>query len=103
MKDEAFRKTNHLAVAGFLLPFVAVGVAGVFLLFGKGNFVKRSLFLLYAIVVPMILFAGLICSFKSIPRIRDLGDKDYAYSGLTVNLLFLLVYLISLFSPLKSP
>jgi hypothetical protein len=33
---------------------------------------------------------------KSIPRIDDLGDKDYAYTGLFLSIFFLVVFLLSL-------
>jgi len=35
-------------------------------------------------------------SLKSIPKIGDLGDKDYAYSGLVLNGFFATVYLYSM-------
>jgi len=62
MKPYELMKTNHLAVAGFLL----------------------------------IMLTGVVSSVKSIPLIEEKGDKDYAYSGLTLNLLFMLVYITSL-------
>jgi hypothetical protein len=47
-------------------------------------------------LIPLILIAGLFLSLSSIPRIRDLGDKDYAYSGLVLNSFFILLYAGSL-------
>jgi len=44
----------------------------------------------------LLLLAGLTASIRSIPRIASLGDGDYAYSGLTLNILFLSIYAVSL-------
>jgi hypothetical protein len=44
----------------------------------------------------MILVGGLVSSLRSIPLIPERNDKDYAYSGLTLNILFLVVYITSL-------
>ncbi len=89
------RKTNNLAVLGFLLPFVAAAVSGGLILITKKDFGKNIFLVPYVSIVPLLLFCGLICSVRSIPRIPDLGDKDYAYSGLTLNILFLGIYFTS--------
>ena len=95
MKLFEFSKTNHRAVAGFLLPFLAAAVSGLLLLFAEDA--KSLRFSLpYMTIVPLILIAGLVMSFRSIPFIAQLGDRDYAYAGLTLNVLFLFVYLTSL-------
>ncbi len=90
-----FRKTNHYAVAGFLLPILVVALACVFVLFGFVSFpFGYRLFLLA--LIPILLCFGVALSLKSIPRIEELGDKDYAYSGLILNIFFLIIYLYSL-------
>jgi hypothetical protein len=53
--------------------------------------------------VPIILVAGLAAAIRSIPRIKDLGDKDYAYSGLTLNIVFLAVYVFSVVVFISGP
>lgn len=90
-----FRNTNRYAVAGFLLPFLAAALACVVVLFGYRS---RSLgfSLLLLVLLPLLLGAGLVFSIKSIPLIKDWGDKDYAYSGLVLNIFFILLYLYSL-------
>ena len=94
---------GSLAVAGFLAPFIAAGITGVLIL-GLGEDVTSSwISILYLTVVPLALLTGLVCSLKSIPLIDTLGDKDYAYSGLTLNILFLIVYITSLIYFLSSP
>jgi len=92
-----FRKTNHPAIAGFLLPFLAAGATAVLVLTGKGSFQSLAFTLAYLILVPAVLLAGLICSLKAIPLIPERNDKDYVYSGLTLNLLFTAAYILSLF------
>ena len=47
-------------------------------------------------VIPVLLAAGVFLSVKSIALIEEKGDKDYAYSGLVLNLFFALLYLASL-------
>ena len=47
-------------------------------------------------VIPVLLAAGVFLSVKSIAFIEEKGDKDYAYSGLVLNLFFALLYLASL-------
>ncbi|MBN1106090.1 MAG: hypothetical protein JXL84_21960 [Deltaproteobacteria bacterium] len=87
------RKTNHYAIAGFLLPFAAAGLACVFVLFGRNGLLSFRFWIPFFTVIPLILCLGLVSSLKSIPRITDLGDKDYAYSGLVLNIFFVIVYL----------
>ena len=90
------RKTNHLAVVGFLLPFVAGALVGFLVVLVKKDFGRFQFLVPYFTVVPLILCGGLVCSTRSIPLIEERNDKDYAYSGLTLNILFLIVYVISL-------
>lgn len=96
MTTSGVQKPNTLAIAGFLTPFVAAGITGLLIL-GLGEDIKSfKISILYLTIVPLILLAGLVFSLKSIPLIQKLGDKDYAYSGLVLNLLFLVVYVTSL-------
>ena len=91
-----FRKTNHPAIAGFLLPFVAAGVASLYVLYGSRDYtspVSKAVFLVF---LPLILAAGLYASFRSLRLIAEKGDKDYAYSGLVLNVFFMLFYICSL-------
>lgn len=90
------RKTNHPAIAGFLLPFVAAAVTGALLLIVREDLKSLKFSIPYLVLVPMILLGGLVSSLKSIPLIPERGDKDYAYSGLTLNIFFLVVYVTSL-------
>ncbi len=98
-----FRKTNHLAIAGFLLPFVAAAVTGAFLLIVGEGFRSPEFLVPYLTIIPMILVLGLFSSLKSIPLIPERNDKDYAYSGLTLNILFLVVYTISFIYFITTP
>jgi len=91
-----FDKTNHPAVAGFLLPFVAAGVTGALVLMGGSEMADLRYSFVYLSLVPVLLIGGLISSLKSIPLIAERGDRDYAYSGLTLNVLFLCFYILSL-------
>jgi hypothetical protein len=91
-----FRKANHLAIIGFLCPFLAAGITAAFLL-GEGPGSQAHIYSPYYLVTnPVILGAGVILSLRSIKRIETLGDRDYAYSGLVLNLLFLTLYLMSI-------
>jgi hypothetical protein len=90
------KKTNNLAVLGFLLPFVAAGVAGLLVLAGKEDFRSLKFSICYLTLVPIALLTGLASSVRSIPLIEERNDKDYAYSGLTLNILFICVYITSL-------
>jgi hypothetical protein len=89
------KKSNNFAVLGFLLPFAASAIAGSLILVVKKNFASMKFLIPYLSLVPFVLLCGLVCSIKSIPLIPDLNDKDYAYSGLTVNVLFIMIYTIS--------
>ncbi len=91
-----FRKTNNRAIAGFLLPFVAAGLASVLVLGFKEGSLPFQLWVPFVTVVPMILGLGLVLSLKSFRFIEKLGDKDYAYSGLVLNIFFILFYVTSL-------
>ena len=88
-----FRKTNHPAIAGFLMPFLAAGLASILVLYGEGDFSSPGFRIAFFVLIPLILVLGLFCSIRSIPRINDRGDKDYAYSGLVLNVFFLLLYI----------
>ncbi len=96
MTTSGTQKPNTLAIAGFLAPFVAAGITGLLILCLGEDIKSFKISLLYLTIVPLILLAGLFFSLKSIPLIQKLGDKDYAYSGLVLNLLFLVVYVTSL-------
>jgi len=96
MKLLHFRKTNHAAIAGFLMPFICAGFASFYVLFGKGDYGSYRFLISFLGVLPFLLAAGLFLSVKSIAFIEQKGDKDYAYSGLVLNLFFALLYLASL-------
>ena len=96
MRISPFKKTNHRAVAGFLMPFAAAGLTGGLLLLVEDGAMSLAFLIPYLSVVPLALICGLILSIQSIPLIEELNDKDFAYSGLTLNLLFLTLYVISL-------
>ncbi len=98
-----FRKTNHQAVFGFLLPFIAAGAVSFIVLSSRGGPFSQLSLILFVTLIPLILITGLVSSLRSIPRIRDLGDKDYAYSGLTLNIFFIVIYTISLIYCLSMP
>ena len=103
MKTSGPQKPNTLAIAGFLTPFVAAGITGLLIL-GLGEDIKSfKISVLYLTIVPLIFLAGLFFSLKSIPLIEKLGDKDYAYSGLVLNVLFFIVYITSLIYFFSSP
>jgi hypothetical protein len=97
-----FRKTNNRAIAGFLLPFVAAGLASVLVLGFDKDSLPFQLWVPFVTVIPLILILGLTLSLKSIPFIEKLGDKDYAYSGLVLNIFFILFYIASLITYLWS-
>ena len=87
-------KVNHPAILGFLLPFLAAAAACAWVLWGHLG--SRFSKVVFFAVVPIILAAGLYASLRSIPLIPERGDKDYAYSGLVLNIFFILFYLCSL-------
>ena len=86
---------NTFAIAGFLSPFVAAGITCGLLLIAGDNFKASGVFFIYQAVIPLILVLGMTLSIKSIPRISELGDKDYAYTGLFLSIFFLVVFLLS--------
>ena len=100
--SHVMKKTNNLAVLGFLLPFVAAAIAGSVILAVKKDFTSLQFLVPYLSIVPLMLVCGLVCSIRSIPRIPELDDKDYAYSGLTLNILFLVMYSTSVIYFLSS-
>jgi hypothetical protein len=96
MSHPIFRKVNHLAILGFLLPFVSAALACAYVLYGPGDYVSIKFWLFFVVLIPVLLGFGLFLSIKSIPHIVEKGDKDYAYSGLVLNIFFILLYLFSL-------
>lgn len=96
MPDQKPFQTNHLAIAGFLLPFLACALVCAWVLFSEDRLVSLSFSMVYIITPPAVLFAGLCTSLKSIPLIEKRGDRDYAYAGLFLNVFFLIVYFLSL-------
>lgn len=90
------RKTNNRAIAGFLLPFVAAGLASVLVLGFDKDSLPFQLWVPFVTLIPLILILGLTLSLKSLSFIEKLGDKDYAYSGLVLNIFFILFYFASL-------
>jgi hypothetical protein len=103
MMTERSQKPNSLAIAGFLAPFVAAGIAGLLILGFEEDITSLRISILYLVMVPLVLLTGIVCSLKSIPLIEKLGDRDYAYSGLTLNILFLIVYITSVIYFLSLP
>lgn len=97
------RKTNHFAIAGFLSPFISAGLLCSLLLIAEDTLLSSSLLPVYLIGVPFILLVGAVFSIKSIPRIEEMGDKDYAYAGLVLNLFFLFVYVLSIITFSSMP
>lgn len=89
------KKSNNLAVLGFLLPFAVAAIAGSLILAVKRDFASTKFLIPYFSIVPLVLLCGLLCSIRSIPLVPDLNDKDYAYSGLILNILFLAIYCTS--------
>ncbi len=83
------------------MPFVAAGLASALVLYGHNEYGSASypstLFrITFLALIPLILLLGLWLSIKSIPLIPERGDKDYAYSGLVLNLFFILLYVFCL-------
>jgi hypothetical protein len=103
MMNRGSQKANSLAIAGFLAPFVAAGITGILILGFGEDVTSFRVSILYLTIVPLVLLTGLVFSLKSIPLIEKLGDRDYAYSGLTLNILFLIVYITSVAYFLSSP
>jgi len=92
---QGLQKPNSLAIAGLLAPFAAAGIAGALILWYGKEVTTCAASMVYLTVVPLILITGLVLSLKSIPLIQKRGDKDYAYSGLTLNVLFLIFFAMS--------
>jgi hypothetical protein len=90
-----FSKSNHPAIIGFLVPFAAAGIASITILWGWNDYSFFYFGLTFAAIIPLLLLFGLWLSIKSIPLIQEKGDKDYAYSGLVLNLFFILLYIFS--------
>ena len=90
------KKANSLAIAGFLAPFVAAGVLCGLLLIAGDDFKSSRVFLIYQLIIPLVLITGIVLGIKSIPHIPELGDKDYAYTGLFLSIFFLGVFVLSL-------
>jgi len=90
------KKANTFAILGFLAPFVAAGITCGLLLMAGDDFRSSGIFRVYQFAVPSVLIAGVVLGIKSIPHIPELGDKDYAYTGLFLSLFFLVVFLLSL-------
>lgn len=78
------------------MPFLCTGFASFYVLFGKGDYESYGFLIAFLGIIPVLLAAGLFLSVKSIPLIEEKGDKDYAYSGLVLNLFFAFLYLASL-------
>lgn len=95
MMPRGSQKANSLAIAGFLAPFVAAGITGILILAFGEEITSSWASISYLTIVPLTLLTGIVLCLKSIPLIEKLGDKDYAYSGLTLNILFLIVYITS--------
>ena len=91
-----FRKSNQRAIAGFLLPFMAAGLACALVLWSKGDIFSSFSWVFFVTIIPLTLCAGLIFSITSVSHVEARGDRDYAYSGLVLNLLFILLYILSL-------
>jgi hypothetical protein len=90
------KKSNNLAVLGFLVPFVGAAITGGLVLVVKKDFDSPKFLIPYLSLVPFVLLCGLVCSIRSIPLIPDLGDKDYAYAGVTLSILFIIIYISSI-------
>ncbi|MFP4036309.1 MAG: hypothetical protein ACLFUE_02180 [Desulfobacteraceae bacterium] len=97
MDRPTVRKTNHRAIAGFLLPFAAMAAASAVVLLSRSEGLPFPVWVPLVSLVPMLLAAGLYLSIRSLPLIDELGDKDYAYSGLVLNLFLIVMFLVSLF------
>lgn len=98
-----FKRTNNKAILGFLMPFINMGLVSGVVLWGRAHDVPFPLWLPLLTVVPLIMIAGLYYSIKSIPLIDELGDKDYAYSGLVLNVFIIGLYIFSFFYYINMP
>jgi hypothetical protein len=95
MGTRRFKKTNNRAVLGFLIPFLAMGTTSGIVLWNRSFGLPFPVWLPILVLVPLLLGAGLFLSITSIPLIEELGDKDYAYSGLVLNGFLVLLFLSS--------
>ena len=77
------------------MPFLSAGFASFYVLFGKGDYASYRFLISFLGIIPVLLALGLFLSMKSISLIEEKGDKDYAYSGLVLNLFLTLLYLAS--------
>jgi len=98
MFPRRFGKSNHAAIIGFLTPFLAAGIASVTILWGWNDHRSPFFRMTFVAIIPLLLLFGLWLSIKSIPLIQEKGDKDYAYSGLVLNIFFILLYIFSAIS-----
>jgi hypothetical protein len=103
MVRRGFRKTNHPAILGFLLPFVSAGLASVYVLSNPKDHASSVFRVVFIVLIPLVLMLGLFLSIRSIPLIEEKGDKDYAYSGLVLNIFFILLYAFSFLYILRTP
>lgn len=90
------RKTNHRAIAGFLLPFIGAGLASAFVLWTGGDIFSTGSWIFFITLIPLILCAGLVLAVRSFSFVEEQGDRDYAYSGLVLSVFFILLYLLAL-------
>jgi drug/metabolite transporter (DMT)-like permease len=95
MVHRGLRTKNHPAIIGFLLPFVSAGLASVYVLWNTGDYASPRFQTLFVVLIPLVLGLGLFLSIRSVPLIQEKGDKDYAYSGLVLNIFFILLYAFS--------
>ncbi len=78
------------------MPFLCAAFASFYVLFGKEDYASYRFLISFLGIIPVLLAGGLFLSIKSIAVIQEKGDKDYAYSGLVLNLFFSLLYLSAL-------
>ncbi len=93
-----FGKSNHPAIFGFLIPFLVAGIASLSVLWGWRDYNSFLFKMTFLALLPLLLVLGLWLSIKSIPLIGEKGDRDYAYSGLVLNIFFILLYIFSAIS-----